>query len=171
MRKQIAQGIRAAKGLVDEVILDALDAKVRRLHPDAENLAGYAYQVGRNWAIDQARRDRYAVQSRAAELLKKELELADRARRIRCQCEFVGIWWTIGAEMERFHIRQLLMVQAVCFEGLDEGALLDRFPQTTAAQRWQWKHRGLKLVWPYASDELRAHLGRGTRAFRSKGRP
>lgn len=50
------------------------------------------------------------------------------------------------------------MVRIVCFEHMKGDRCAEVFPGTTGNQRYQWKRRGLTLLWPHASELLRRFL-------------
>lgn len=164
IRVEILKGIAIAPAPFDEAVLNRLIEKVVLHRP--ENLTGYAFMVGRNWAIDT---------HRAAErLTRRKLEETREAERARVEAEryesAVLEFKTLRAQLSLtatpLQLKQLAMVQLTVFERKRDPEAAMIFPGTREA-RYQWKRRGLKLLWPHASENLRTALSRGAKHGRA----
>lgn len=155
IKEAVVKGLRYAPVpvTIDEATVSMLVARVTAANPAKP--ASYAHFVARNYAITQARQERArtAREARAMMDAMREREAAEKKQR--AQVEFVEIVERIlkGLLPSRRHGMAILWFQT--FDGEDDAACarLLGFP-TTRTQRWQWKHRALKVLKPLVSPAL-----------------
>ena len=126
-------------------------------HPNS-NLPGFAHVIARNWATDELRKRAVAAKRKARSLLQAERERQEMERLERCKKEFDGLVFKLLPNLVCSQSKQLDIVRLTCFEGLTDEENSRLFPGTNAMLRYQWKHRGIHLLLPLASPELKDFL-------------
>jgi len=150
---------------ISTVPVDVSDSEIETLHCVVEknrpgNPFHYAFVIGRNWAVSKRRKEDRAARRRQAEMLAAEETRLRKEAHERAVAEFENIvadLWPNATEVQR-HSIELVKMSAV--DGCNDDACRERFSDTTKNQRYQWKRRGIKLLWPHASLELRQLIGR-----------
>lgn len=123
----------------------------------------FAFVVARNWSIDQSRRARCAAKREVEIQTRTETLRIKRERFVRARDEFNRIVETLTPRIRETQLRQLGMIRLRFFEGVSDEECASRFPGSKRDQRYQWQHRGMKLIVPHASPELLAEFDRHVR--------
>ena len=164
IRVEILKGIAVAPAPFDEAVLDRLIEKVMGHNP--VNITGYAFIVGRNWAIDTHRAAERLTRRKLEETLEAERVRIETERYESAVQEFKKLRAQLSLNASPMVLKQLAMVQLTVFERKHDPEAALIFPGTREA-RYQWKRRGLKLLWPHASENLRVALSRGAQHGRA----
>ena len=163
LRTSVLKGMSQHPVACDDATIDALVAKVRARNP--ENPTGYAYIVGKNYALDHLRaakaqaRRQLAKQTESDRLAREAVQKEEtRLLHVRLRDEFLDLSAKLVPTIRKSQLKQPGVVRLVCFEGANSSVCAERFPESTPDARYQWKRRGLKLIWPFASADLRQYL-------------
>jgi predicted RNA polymerase sigma factor len=146
------RGAGSVRGSLSFADLKRLCAKVLAANPP--DIKAYAYRAGRNAAIDAFRREEAAVRVRKLENEKASKALQDakvawdNARDMETAREQFARFIACLPQSSRDLTRdqKIEIVRQVVIEGKKERNLAEAFPGSTPAQRWQWKHRGVRLL-------------------------
>jgi hypothetical protein len=158
VRSALLRGISTVPVDVSVDEIEALHGVVDKNRP--ADPFHYAFVVGRNWAVSKRRKEDRAARRHQAELLAAEEARLRKEAHERAVAEFENIvadLWPVATEVQRCSIK---LVKLSAVDGCGDDKCYERFPDTTTNQRYQWKRRGIKLVWPHASLELRQLIGR-----------
>jgi hypothetical protein len=155
VRLSILKGLAVAPVPFSEQVIADLERRVAEKCPDEPH--AYAFVVARNWAIDSSRKAARQARLQVESALCSERERLDRERFEAAREEFYTLVGTLAFEIPETQIKYLGIVGLTVFEGCTDPECARHFPGTRDA-RYQWKRRGMKLVWPRASANLRAVL-------------
>ena len=164
IRVEVLKGIAAAPAPFDEEVLNRLIERVVERNP--VNITGYAFVVGRNWAIDTHRAAERLARQKLEETLEVERARIEAEQYESAVQEFKELRARLSLNASPMVLKQLAMVQLTVFERKHDPEAALFFPGTREA-RYQWKRRGLKLLWPHASENLRVALSRGAKHGRA----
>lgn len=136
----------------DETVVAELEERVNKSMPDKPEM--YAFNVARNWAIDQIRRKAAESRRRAKKFLAAEKERAEREELEKFRNEFDSLLMDLRPNLSLTQQRWMDIVRLSCFEGLSDADFARNFPGSSADARYQWKCRGIKLLRKRASLAL-----------------
>lgn len=134
---------------------------------DVRNLSGFAYVAVRNYVLSRARAQAAAARHAGRFLERSKAERERERFEASASEELEKIADAIlqagpGPKQTREGLEnQINMVLAVYAMGYSSAQTAQLFPGTSKEARYQWKNRGLKLIWPHASAELRRFLHEG----------
>lgn len=140
-------------------IVDELADKLDYERFDSEGAArNFAYIIGRNHAIDCARRA-VRAEARSVEQSHRDaarIELLEKEARMTGQFVRAALAALAGGAKDN----HIMMVWYRCFERLTDAQIADeKFPNTSRDVRDQWKRRGIKSLAPHSSPELWDYFG------------
>lgn len=169
IRQAILKGMRVVPVSYDDATVDMLTARVLE-RSKLQNPNGYAFVVARNWAIDTLRTARWDAKRKLQEALqveeqKRRAEAERREAEMQCaaEAEFHTLRAHLVPTLRPSQWRHLDMVYASCIRGMSDAECAALYPGTTREARYQWKHRGIALLWPFASDSMRHVISRQQR--------
>lgn len=165
VRRCVFAGLRVTSVPVDEKVVEMLVGRVTA-RDGLRDPKGFAYVVARNWAIDQAQRARAIVHRLEKEDRARQAEAArlrEEEMRQEAEQEFHRLRPQILATTKPSQWRHLDMVFASAIRLMTDRECAALFPGISRDVRYQWKHRGIELLWPHASDTLKHVIGRKQR--------
>jgi DNA-directed RNA polymerase specialized sigma24 family protein len=168
VREAIVRAFQYVQITFDEQDVAVLEAKIAAQKIAPAQPGNFAFVVARNWAIGQLRKSAYNAkrilrEERAAE----EKRQADERKRLAYDA-YLSLCHELHQVINPTQHRHLEMVRLTCFERLSARELSSRFPGVSADCRYQWKKRGLDLIWSRATPVLRDYLAGCTVRPRSK---
>ncbi len=158
IRQYILYGIRCVPPTeVTEADLDLLIERVVERKP--EDLKGYSYIVGRNWAVDTVRRKAAALRKQVA--AEEAARKAAEATVLRNQClrEFNEICEQLELSLSSKERHMLHVVRLAEFQEFSTMQLCAVFPEVKACTIYQWRSRGRKIIRQHCSKQLSMFLG------------
>ncbi len=166
VREAIVRAFQYVRITFNERDVATVEAKVTAHKPVPTEPVNFAHVVARNWAISRRRKSA----SDAKRILREERDAAE-ARRLAEQKRlaydtYSSLCLELAAHVSATQLRHLEVVRLVCFEGKKDADVAARFPDSNADLRYQWKKRGLDLIWSHASPVLRDFLATCTRRGR-----
>lgn len=157
-RLGVLEGLQKHDVTSDEtasVVARVASAVSRGTISDARN---YGSVAAFNFVVDRKRRHRGG----AAQLKRDIPEIQERLRRNRVAAvavpELEKILSHCRDTATKLQAVHLDMVRAVYIDGASLPATEELWPDSTRDQRYQWKRRGLKLIWNRASETLKTYL-------------
>jgi len=157
IRNGIISGIESVHGKHNSEHVRRLLRRVLEMDP-MENPIGYAFITGRNWAIGQYRKENEAERMKKITRKRQRRERAKQQAFQRAEQEFLHIAALLSPSLHHLQYEHLEITWMICFGGSDDAQCANIYPKTNRDQRYQWKRRGVKLVLPHASKNLKAHL-------------
>jgi len=151
--------------------VEALVAKVEAVK-EVKNPRHYAATAAWHYLVE--RRRRHARALRRAVQVERRLAEAKQEEGLqrsyeRARGELAELVDTLRAEgVTQAQECQLGLLLAVYIHGYSLAQAEEIYPKTSRDTRYQWKRRGLKLVAPHASEELRRFLQEGGMGNRIK---
>ena len=149
----------------DATTVAMLEEKVLGAVDPTKNIEGFTYTITHRWVIDAIRKRTVAARRQAKTLLATETAQREAERTERCRKEFDAIVTQVLCSLRPWgglrsaKPKQLAVARLVHFEGgLNPARFAELFPGCTQAQRYAWETRGVRLVLPHASKELREFL-------------
>jgi len=146
---------------VSDAEVDFLATRIlAKMPPTIRDPRAWAVTVTKNWLIGRYRK---ALAAPRVEARKRERE----AKREAFATITASHRSELGTLIERLLVRSagstttrnaLQYVWYLYGQGMSDAMIAQRMPGTNRDQRYQWKHRALKLIMPRASESLRTFL-------------
>jgi DNA-directed RNA polymerase specialized sigma24 family protein len=131
-------------------------AKVQAAAPSS--VGHYAYTVGRNWAIDQLRRQQRERNRRRAARAERQAAARYRVALLDARREFMAILAELKPSFTAQQIAQCHVLYWRQLKGWTDEDVARLHPRTTRVTRQQWVTRARRKIVPQASTNLRRFL-------------
>lgn len=166
-RTMVSEGIASAIGRygtglpVSDADVDHLATRIlERIPPTIRNPRAWAVTVTKHWLLDQKKKKLTAprIEARKREKEAKREAFATITASHRSELRAI-IENTLASRGIGSVTRDALQyVWYLYGQGMSDAMIAQRMPGTQRDQRYQWKHRALKLIMPRASGSLRTFL-------------